>query len=551
MKSVDEKTRKGDLYFLLFVFFSLMLISLPYVYAEYFAGGNYKFGGFLVNPLDGNSYLAKMYEGWRGEWKFTLPYTADKGEGTYLFLFYILLGHIARIISIDRIILFHIARMLSALFLFFMLFKFFRSLRISALRQKWVLFLALVGSGLGWMLFLFGVVTSDFWVAEAYPFLSAYTNPHFCLGLALVLWIFTEPSMERAEDTLDFKKIFFKQWYIFVLAVILSILSPFGIILVLVVFGGLIVWYGFPVVSRFVKGNEDMGITRYLSESGWEIQWIVVRAVLTFLGGIPMLLYYYWVSHRDPLLMGWNIQNVTSSPPIWDLIISLSPFIIFAIPLFSKFQKQKDYGTRLLVAWGGLSLLLLYIPFSLQRRFMMGIFIPFLGLAVIAVDYLMKQDIFRGRTKSIVTIVILLALPTNVLILFGSLQAVKLHVPMLYLTRDEYHALGWLEQSTEEDALVIASPETSMFIPAQTGRRVLYGHPFETVNAEEERTAQISFFSSSNNSSSDCPIVVNGHQVDYVFYGPRERELGNSVEMMGLTPSYQNGSVEILSCQGD
>ncbi|MEN6408498.1 MAG: hypothetical protein ABFD44_02140, partial [Anaerolineaceae bacterium] len=42
---------------------ALLLVSLPYVVAAVSAAPGMPFGGFLLNPLDGNSYLAKMREG--------------------------------------------------------------------------------------------------------------------------------------------------------------------------------------------------------------------------------------------------------------------------------------------------------------------------------------------------------------------------------------------------------------------------------------------------------------------------------------------------------
>jgi hypothetical protein len=90
------------------------MITLPYLYAAQAGGDEYVFGGFLLNPIDGNSYLAKMYEGWRGDVKFTLPYTTEVSEGGYLFLFYIGLGHLARMIDVPRILVFHAARIISS-----------------------------------------------------------------------------------------------------------------------------------------------------------------------------------------------------------------------------------------------------------------------------------------------------------------------------------------------------------------------------------------------------------------------------------------------------
>jgi hypothetical protein len=55
------------------IFILIIIISFPFVYAQIKGGSNYVFSGFLLNPQDGNSYLAKMQEGWSGSWQYTLP----------------------------------------------------------------------------------------------------------------------------------------------------------------------------------------------------------------------------------------------------------------------------------------------------------------------------------------------------------------------------------------------------------------------------------------------------------------------------------------------
>jgi len=59
----------------------LVASLLPYLVAARSGGEELVFGGFLLNPIDGNSYLAKMQQGYAGTWRFTLPYTAQKSAG--------------------------------------------------------------------------------------------------------------------------------------------------------------------------------------------------------------------------------------------------------------------------------------------------------------------------------------------------------------------------------------------------------------------------------------------------------------------------------------
>ena len=103
----------------------LCLVSLPFILAGRASGTDYVFSGFLFNPFDGNTYIAKMQQGWQGNWRFTLPYTADSGGGAYLFVFYLGLGHLARIFNLSNIVVFHLARLLGAILLLWTMWRYF------------------------------------------------------------------------------------------------------------------------------------------------------------------------------------------------------------------------------------------------------------------------------------------------------------------------------------------------------------------------------------------------------------------------------------------
>jgi hypothetical protein len=68
---------------------------------------------------------------------------------------------------------------------------------------------------------------------------------------------------------------------------------------------------------------------------------------------------------------------------------------------------------------------------------------------------------------------------------------------------------------------------------------VLYGHPFETVDAEGQEQALIAFFEAGGDDH-----FLSERGVDYVFYGPRERELGE-FSIPGLEPIFSSGGVEL------
>ena len=519
----------------------LGFISLPYLLAARAVGQDYAFGGFLFNPLDGNTYLAKMYEGWRGEWRFTLPYTADPGKGAYLFLFYIFLGHIANLFSLPLPVMYHVARLLCSMLMLLALYQFFVILLHDRRTQLLAFILAALGSGLGWLAAMFGSVTSDFWVAEAYPFLSAFATPHFALGLAVLLFLLIEFIKWDKEKGVG------GVIRILLLSLILSIVAPFGIVIALTVLGTLLVWEaGLALINRPAFAGDANGVDRLPSSPMTYQERLLSIAgnfMLVLVAGTPLLIYDLWAASADPILAGWNIQNLTPSPRLWDLVVSMSPTLLLAgVGAWTVF-KQRTLGGRLLVAWAVAGLVLLYAPFSLQRRFMMGLFVPLAGLAALGLERLAAGS--RRRAFSLGALLLVLSLPTTWLVLLSAQHGIQTHEPLLYLSRGEEQALDWLEQNTLMNALVLTGPDTGLFIPAQTGRRVLFGHPFETVNAETEKANVTEYFLSGGAS----PPLPAQFPVDYVLVGPRELKLGEFTSTTGLRTVYQADGVTIYAIE--
>ncbi len=491
------------------------LITLPYLFAQFYPGGQSVFGGFLLNPQDGNSYLAKMYEGWNGAWQFTLPYTADRGNGAFLFLFYLLLGHLSRLTGISLILTFHIARVVGALLL------------VIAVRDlaTWVfennprvantaVWLAMLGSGAGWLLVGFGVVTSDLWVAETYPFLSSFATPHFCIGMALLVWLllnFTQAAIPSRWIRLA------------IYGLLLAIIMPFGI-----------------AVAGVIS----------LAWLGWEwrktkqLHW--ANFLAAFILGGPALIYQYVAIQSDPLLSAWNAQNLTPSPPVWDLFIALAPAILLAGWGAWQFFRRGDQteSARLLVVWGLVGLIMIYFPFSLQRRFMFGYELP---IALLAVSGLQAWPRITTKIrKRLSTALLALSVLTNLVVIMLAVFGTLSQLPLLYLKNDEVAAFTFIRENLPGDAVILCSPETGNFLPAWTGRRVIDGHEFETVNASQNKL-EVTHLYDGQIAPAQAPDVLQKLAVQYVFVGPRERAIGTPAFTATMKPVYQNGSVQIYS----
>jgi len=498
--------QKGSWFPTLIGLFVLIAIAIPFVYAANTAGGDYVFGRYLLNPLDGFTYLAKMYQGWEGNWRNQMAYTSDPGEGAYINLYYLFLGHLARWLNMPLILVYHAARLLGAVLMLWMLWRFFGEIFFEGRVHRLAFTLAALGSGLGWVMIPFGQYTSDLWVAELYPFLSAFTNPHFPLGLSMVLWLL----LPQHKGSLWWQGV-----KLILMSLLISIVSPFGLVVVLTVLGGHFVYL-------------------FFAKQAWKEIHILreqfVRILLIVIAGAPLMLYYAWIAANDPVISVWNEQNLTLSPPLWDLLVSLSPTLILAGVGIWAISKEislekttlSECHLFILIIWMVLGLILVYLPFGLQRRFLTGLYVPLAGLAAYGI---FKLGVQRPNSVRLwVVALFTLVIPTNLVVMLAGFHGARTHDANLYLSTEEASALQWVVENTPAEALILSSPEMGIFIPAVTSRRVIYGHPYETIYADLEREFVEQLYAGAFTQERRNSLITE-RGVDYILCGPREQAI--------------------------
>ena len=485
----------------------LLLESLPFLAAGWAAPGGSVFSGFLINPIDGNSYLAKMYQGWSGSWTFHLPFSMDRGQGGYVFLYYLFLGHLARLAGLKLIWTYHLARLLGSAALILGLRQLFARVfpgqKLAG--QAWIL--AGIGAGCGWLVVLAGLFPGDLWVAEAYPFLAGYANPHFPASLALAAWltawILPGGGGRRAAG--------WTRAAVSALALAaLATLLPFAAILAL-------------------------GLIFFVLAAEWAVEKRFAPAALLGggLGGGAVLLYQFWLSRADPVLAAWMAQNLTPPLPAWNILVSFAPALLLALPGALVAVRRKEIGGLVLAGWALVSLLAQFIPIGLERRFLLGWYIPLAGLAVLGCEWLRT----RWNAGWAFRAVLIVSIPTNLILMAAGWSAARSGDPAVTLRQSETRALDWLAQNTPADALVLAAPDSGLLIPAYTGRRVLYGHPFETVNAAAQKERVTAFYTGAL-TPEQAGELLQTNAVGFVLDGPREQALGRLPDLTNLVRVY-------------
>jgi hypothetical protein len=169
-----------------------------------------------------------------------------------------------------------------------------------------------------------------------------------------------------------------------------------------------------------------------------------------------------------------------------------------------------------MLIWLVVNALLLYAPFNLQRRTVIGMIIPIVYFGVRSLeDYWFGRISVKWRDAALVTLLVFIV-PSNVLSyglpLVGILDTRQGIAGGLLLPSGYQQAIHWLEKNAAPDQVVLAAPSPSLWIPAYTALRVVYGHPFETIDAEKKLQEVNGWYE-----GEDCQGVIRRYNVRYIL----------------------------------
>jgi len=446
------------------------LTCLPFLVAWQLTPAGTQYTGLLINHYDGESYYAKMQQGARGDWLFHLAFTPEPHDGSFIFTFYLALGQLSAALGLPIPLVYHLARALAGLFLLLVAYRFIARFFDRVPTRRAAFLLLGFSAGLGWLLASLGLITADLWVAEGFTFLSILANPHFPLSIGLMLLIFL--SVLDLEGQPPWLSLFLRTAG---LGLLLAVVQPFAVPIVLVVLGVyliMIVWR-----DRRLPWGE-----------------IAVCGAAS-VAAAPVILYDLYVYLTNPALAAWSAQNLTPSLPPWDYALGYGLILLLAIGGIAVALRRRERMDLFLLAWVGSVVVLLYLPFALQRRFITGLHVPLTLLATLGLERIVWPRV-RARRRALVTCLIVgFAALTNLFVPLVSVAGVAQGRQPLIMTADQAAACAWLRDNTAWTDTVLTAPEAGHIIPAWAGNRVVYGHPFETIDAETKEAEAAHFFS--------------------------------------------------------
>ncbi|MCC6604568.1 MAG: hypothetical protein IT327_15265 [Anaerolineae bacterium] len=544
-----------------------VLTLIPYWLGNLLAADDLVYMQLIMNPEDAQTYWAKMLQGFNGAWLYTIPFTPEPHAAAGVGVFYVWLGQLARGLGTSLTAVWHGSRFVASIILFLTTFRFVAAF-LPDRRSRWTAYLlALYGSGLGWLLFVLGqnywlgVFPVDFKQPGAHLFFTALTFPHISLGTAVILldvlvlkkiWdgeLDAKTQRHKEKNPRQSAKSAAKQtWRWAILTglanVLLGVAYPFLIYIVA----------GTAVLTYLVLTIQQRQI---LWREGWQIATI-------FLIPAPLYLYYLTVWRSNEVFRLWDAQAGTPAAPWPHYLVAFAPMLLLAA-LFAWRRPEKRPHFTILWLWIITAALLLYSPLNPQRRFIQGVHVPLAVLAAAGFVQVVLPRWQNGRlwqkiiahpryeTAKLRRFVIMLFLLgmslSNFYLWLDVTRIAALTQPDLFFRPvAEVEAADWLRQNSEGTAVVLGSYQTGNLVAARSGQRVMLGHWAETVDFTGKETAVAQFFAT-NTSDTWRQELLRQFAVDYVWFGPREQELGrfDPATVDYLIPVYENRSITLYS----
>jgi hypothetical protein len=460
------------------------------------------------------SHLAKMWQGYRGEWAYRLPFTHEAHPGLPLVQgFYVGLGALARLTPFSLPLAYHLARFVltagMALALWVLACRFF-----DQARERWLaLLFGTLAAGWSWLLLILSpaqtaeVAPIEFWLLDAFNLLGAAFMPHFAAAVILQIIIaLTFAAWVQAPDR--------RTLLALTLALAASsLVQPYGALL----FGPLLAL----LAAYQVFGARRLSLRRapaLLLPAG-------VYAALT--------LYQYMVISGDPVWAAFADQNRTLSPPVTYYLLGYLPFILpMAAGLRVFLLDRSDDRWWLPLLWVALVAMLLYAPFPTQRRYLLGVQTPLALMAAYgwarAVLPLVRAGLRRLVTAAYLGLagaaLLVLILANTTALLSPAMQ------PEVFLDADEAAAMDWMRRETAADALVLTTFDWNAEgsggrVAGLTGRRVYLGHWIETIDFDTKIADLRRFYDPAADDTWRRALLADAG-IAYIWYDHTARTLG-------------------------
>ena len=469
-----------------------LVTSVPYLYAYAVQPPGHVFMGFFFLGDDANTYLAKMRQGWEGSWAWQNRYTTEPSPVAYLFMFWIVLGHLAALLHLPLIVTFHLARVAAAFALMAAAWSMIRHFIEDQAARKFAFFFLAVGLGMGYVIQALGhpvilgnqTDTLDWRMPELTAFYSILALPHFAWSgvFAAAGCALTFRAIQRGS-------------------------------LVLGVLAGL-AWLGqasiHPQMPILMGGATAVALfLRPAAPRGW------IAAAVAFAIPAPYILYSYLAFVGNPEVQRWTFHSKNALPPeSISLLFAIAPQLLLALTGLPGVLRRRSREDIFLVAWLVLLAAILYLPNpagDLRRRFLDGLYLPLVILGARGMYETILPRLRSARAHNLIPFAyVCFAAIGSAFIVLAPIPAAT--NPQYSTTQAVYDGLNWL--GAEPAGRVLAMPGIGLYVPAYSSDTVYVGHYDETFDYLNKTKTALAVLTG----KSDLGQFIQDNHIRYVVW---------------------------------
>ncbi len=432
-------------------------------------------------------------------------YSAKGETAPMINVFWMFLGYAARFTGLSSFAVIELSRVFFMPGLFFILYILISYFFKNILERKTAFLLAVFGGGLGvWAYPIIAVLTRgkelidhlpiDFNVTEAFIFLSSYYSAHYIVSLSLFFFLILAGliAVER-------KKIHYAI-YAGLAGLILINFHPFSFTVFIYIFAA----YFFYLLWK------DKTAAFFLFKYFLIFTAIVLPAAIYHL---QMMQTPWWQNQT------WNSN--TETPNFIYIFFGYGLLLLLAIMSIYKICKKEleISSAPFLVIWFFGQISLIFLPISVQRRFLEGydVLLAILAAPYIAFAIKKKAWLIKGKFFSALIFVVLFSLSFIVVIYLDFCNYIY-RIPLIYAPKDSFEAMRALRDYTGADDLILADLYSANTIPGVALRHVFVGHGTETINYMYKLNILTRFGKS--NDENERWLILQNNKIDYLFYDP-------------------------------
>lgn len=512
---------------------SLMMLAalLPFALVELNRpSSEVVFAGLIHDIPDATSAVSSMRQSAQGERMSEPLYTPEALPGMLTDGVYLILGRLAALANLDVLAVFHVARVLAGLLMVHAIYLLGSVIWQRVAIRRTFSAIATLGGGLGWLFggMWGGLPLLDTSLSPIFPFHVSLMNVHLPLAVTCLCLLAASGITALRLGSTENPSVTNYGLRLLLFSLILISLSPPALLPFTIAFGIVLGFHGLRNPSLFGR-------------NALVFLWFGVPA-------LPLVGYLLAMWVQNPIAFAlWLRETGSTMSSVIGVLITLGVPLILAVPSLWKIVRRFEANdSALMLFWLLLMLAFGYSMPILGGAFWLGMMIPVAYFATRGVQefWLVRipNPVYRLR-------IILVILPVLTLSHIIALLTPLAGTPEYYLERGYMESMAWLSR-VSQDSVVMAAPETSIWVPMWTGQRVMYAAQDKALNPIGKLGAVLAFYQTEN--AGLCTDIINGvytstapYRVRYVMVGPNENAIGQSICLDGMSPVFNAHDVRV------